>query len=123
MRLLDLVEQEDRVGPAADRLGQLTAFLEPDVPGRSADEPCDGVLLHVLRHVEPHERALVVEEEFREGLRQQGLADACRTEEQERAERPVGVLHAGARAAHRVRHGRDRLLLADDALVQVLLHA
>jgi len=31
VRLLDLVEQDDRVGPAADALGELTALLVADV--------------------------------------------------------------------------------------------
>src|SRR5438094_789686 len=34
----------------------------------------------------------------------------------------VRVLHSGAGATHRVRHRRDGFLLANDALVQVLLH-
>src|SRR5207237_6106637 len=55
VRLLDLVEQEYGVRPAADRLGQLTAFVKTDVAGRCPDEPRHGVLLHVLGHVEPHE--------------------------------------------------------------------
>src|SRR3982750_4637108 len=37
MRLLDLIEEDDAVGPAPDRFGQLTAFLVTDVPGRGAD--------------------------------------------------------------------------------------
>ena len=43
-------------------------------------------------------------------------------EEEERADRAVRVLQAGARAAQRVGDGLDRLVLADDALVQALLH-
>ena len=39
VRLLDLVEQHDRVGPPADRLGQLAALLVADVAGRRADQP------------------------------------------------------------------------------------
>ena len=43
-------------------------------------------------------------------------------EEEERADRAVGVLQPGARAPERVRDGLDGLVLADDALVQALLH-
>ena len=35
----------------------------------------------------------------------------------------LGILQAGARATDRVGHGGDRLVLADDALVQLILHA
>ena len=100
--LLDLVEEHDRVGPAADRLGEPAPFLVADVAGRSADQAGDVVPLAVLAHVEADHGRLAVEEELRQGLGQLGLADAGRTQEQERADRPVGVLQSGAAAADRV---------------------
>src|SRR5690606_25716521 len=42
-------------------------------------------------------------------------------EEDEAADRAVGVLQAGARAAHGVGDGVDGLILADDAVVEALL--
>jgi hypothetical protein len=48
---------------------------------------------------------LVVEQELGERLGQLGLADAGRAQEHERADRPVRVLQAGARAAHGVGDG------------------
>ena len=84
--------------------------------------PRDGVLLLVLGHVDPDHRLLVVEQELGERPRQLGLADAGRAEEHEAAERPVGILQAGARAADRVGDRDDRLVLPDHALVQALLH-
>src|SRR5580693_2616250 len=51
--LLDLVEQDDLVGPPPDRLGELPAGLVADVAGRGADEPRDRVRLRVLGEVEP----------------------------------------------------------------------
>ena len=122
MRLLDLVEQDDLVRPPADRLGQLAALVVADVAGRRADQPRHGELLHVLAHVDADHRVLVVEQELGERPGQLGLADAGRAEEQERADRAARVLEPGARAADRVGHGLDRLVLADDALVQPLLH-
>jgi hypothetical protein len=80
------------------------------------------VLLHVLGHVDPHHRVLGVEHELGQRARQLGLADAGRTEEEERADRPLGVLQPCARAPQRARDGDDRLVLADDPLVQALLH-
>ena len=65
---------------------------------------------------------LVVEHELRERARELGLADARRAEEEERADRPVRILEAGAGAAHGVGDGLDRLVLADHALAQPLLH-
>ena len=111
-----------RVRPAAHGLGELAALLVADVAGRRADEPRHGVLLHVLRHVDADHRVLRVEHELRQRAGELGLADAGRAEEEERADRAVGVLQAGARAAQRVGDGLDGLVLADDALVQALLH-
>ena len=54
--------------------------------------------------------------------RQLGLADAGRAEEQEAAERPVGVLQPGPGPADGVGHRDDGFVLADDALVQPRLH-
>ena len=93
-------------GPAADGLGELAALVVADVAGRRADEAGDGVPLLVLGHVDPDHRALVVEHELGERTGELGLADAGRAEEDERADRAVGILQAGARAAERV---RDRL--------------
>ena len=91
VRLLDLVEEDHAVRPPAHRLGELAALLVADVARRRADHPRHRVLLHVLRHVEPHHRALVVEEELGQGPRGLGLADAGGAEEDERAGRPVGI--------------------------------
>ena len=113
VRLLDLVEQDDRVGPAAHRLGQLAALLVADVAGRRADQAGDRVLLHVLGHVDADDRLLGVEHELGQRPGQLGLADAGRAEEEEAADRPVGVGEPGARAAQRVGDRLDRLVLAD----------
>ena len=81
-----------------------------------------GELLHVLAHVDADHRVLVVEQELGERPGELGLADAGRAEEQERADRAARVLEPGPRAADGVGHGLDGLVLADDALVQALLH-
>ncbi len=83
MRLLDLVEQHDLIGPPPHRFGERAAFVIADIAGRSADQPRHRMLLHVLRHVDANERRLVVEQELRQGLGQLGLADAGRPQEHE----------------------------------------
>ena len=60
VRLFDLVEQQDRVRLLADGVGQEPALVESDVAGRRADQARDGVLLHVLAHVQAHQGGLVV---------------------------------------------------------------
>ena len=121
--LLDLVEQHHRVGLAAHGLGQLAALVVADVARRRADQPRHGVLLHVLRHVDLEHRVLVAEQELGERPRQLGLPDARGAEEDERAGRPLGILDPGAGAADGLRDRLDGDVLADHALVQLLLHA
>ena len=99
VRLLDLVEEDHRVRTAAHRFRQLSPLLVADVAGRRADQTRDRVPLLVLGHVEPHQRALVVEHELRERPRKLGFADASRPEEHERADRPVRILQARPRTA------------------------
>ena len=48
-------------------------------------------------------------------LREEGLADAGRAEENERADRAARILEIRARAAQRLADGDDRFVLADDA--------
>ena len=98
--LLDLVEQDHGVGAAAHRLGQLAALLVADVARRGPHQPGDVVLLLVLAHVDADHGPLVVEEVLGQGPGQLGLAHPGRPEEEERADRPVGVRQPG-RLAHR----------------------
>jgi len=123
MGLLDLVEQDHPVGSAPHRLGELAAFLVADVAGRRAEHPADGVPLLVFAHVDAHQRVLVVEQELGQRLGQLGLADAAGAQEDEAADGSPGILEPAARPAQGIGHGRDRLILADDPLVQLLLHA
>ena len=122
VRLLDLVQEDDRVGLPAHSLGQRAELLVPDVARRGTDEPADRELLHVLGHVHPDERLSVGKEELRQGPRQLGLADSGGAGEDERSDRAVGVLEAGARAPDGARHRHDRLVLADHRGVDLIFH-
>ena len=119
--LFDFVEEDDGVGAAADGLGELAALVVADVAGRGADEAGDGVLVEVLGHVEADHGVLVVEEEFGEGAGEFGLADAGGAEKEEGADGAVGVLEAGAGAADGLGDGGEGVVLADDALAEVVL--
>src|SRR6202140_451678 len=79
--------------------------------------------LHELRHVETDDRVLVVEEEARQLASQLRLPDAGRSEEDEGADRAARVLEAGPGAADGLGDDRDGIVLADQAGMDVLLHA
>src|SRR3546814_10077770 len=76
MGLLDLVEQQHLVGVLVDGVGQKPSLIEADVPRRGADEPADGMPLHVLRHVETGQLYAQDPGKLARNLR---LADAGRT--------------------------------------------
>jgi len=80
------------------------------------------VAFHEFAHVQPDHRVFVVEQDFGQGLAQFGLADAGRTQEQERADRPLRILQSATAAADGVRDRLDGLVLADQALVNPILH-
>src|SRR3972149_6610385 len=111
MGLLYLVEQNHAVRSAAHGLRQLSTLLIAHVAWRRTDKARDRMLLHVLRHVEAHHGLLVVEEELRQGPGQLRFPHSGGTEEDEAAERPIWILQAGARPAHRVCHQGDGLVL------------
>ena len=122
MRLLDLVEEDHGVGPAADGLRQAPSLLVADVARRRADETRHGELLHVLAHVDAHQRLLVIEQELGESSCELRLPHAGRAKEDERADGPLGILEAGPRSPDGVRNRGDRLVLTDKSLMQPLFH-
>ena len=83
MGFLDFIKQYDLIGTPSHRFGKSAALLIAHITGRGTNQTGNGVLLHVLAHVNPQEGALVVEEECRKGLYQFRLADAGWPEEQE----------------------------------------
>ena len=123
MRLLDLVEEHDLIGPAPHRFGQRAALLVTDVSRRRADQARDRMFLHVFRHVDADQRIFIVEQVFRQRFGQLGLADAGRAKKHERTDRPVRILQSGARAPHGGRNRVHCVLLADDALGKLVFHA
>src|SRR5260370_18826923 len=123
MRLLDFIQQDDRVRRAADAFRQLPAFFVAHVPWRRADQLRDGVLLHELRHVEAYQRLLRTKQKFGQAAGNFRLADAGRPEEKEAAHRTQRGLETRAAAADGASQGSDGPILADDALVEFRLDA
>ena len=122
MCLLDLVEEDDLVGTAAHGLGELPSLIIAHVAGRGTEKAADRVTFTVLAHVYPQQRFLIFKQEPRQGLGQLGLAHPAGTQEQEPSRRAPGIFQARASPSDRIGHRLDGLTLANDALVQYLLH-
>ena len=120
MRLLDFIEEYDRVWLSADSLGQLTTLLIADVARCRTDQSRYGVLLHVLGHIDTNHGVLVIEEVLCEGLRQLRLTYTGRTHEEEGTDRSCRILDAGLRTLDGLDDLLHRLVLADQALVDLV---
>src|ERR1041385_4097268 len=105
MRFFDLVEEHNRVRPAPYRFGKLSAFLVTDITGWRTNQTRRGEFFHVLRHVDLNKRVAVAEHELGKLLGEKRFADAGRSEENERADRPPRILEIGAAAAERFGYG------------------
>ena len=123
MGLLHLVEQDHGVRTTAHGLGELAALVVTHVSRGRTDQTLDAELLHVLGHVDTHERALVVEQALGKRLGELGLAHAGGAQEEEAADGLVRIGEARTAATHGRGHGGDGLVLADDALMQLTLQA
>ena len=122
VRLFDLVEEDHLIGTAAHRLGELTAGVVTDVAGRRANEARDGMRLGILREIETRHRVGGVEEALGDGLGRLGLADAGRSQQEERADRSPRA-EARSIATKHVRDALERVGVTDDAVAEQLLEA
>ncbi len=119
MRLLYFIEEHYLIGLAAYGLRELSAFLVSDISRRRSDQTRYGVLLLILAHVDTRHHVLVVKEVFGQRLGEFCLADTSGAQEDERADRTLGVVEAGTAAAHCVGDGCDGFVLTHDAAVEL----
>ena len=118
MRLLDLIQQDHRIGLAPHLFSQLTALLVPHIARRRADHTGHGVLLHIFGHIDANHAVLVTEQRFSQSLAQLSLAHAGGPKEDERADGALRVLQTGPCTPYGPGDGGDGLLLADHPLMQ-----
>ncbi len=121
MGLLNLVEEDNRVGFSPDGLGELAALVVAHIPWGRSDESTDAVALLVLAHVDTHHHVFVVEQHLGQSLGQFGFTDAGGAKEDERADGALAVAQARTRAADGVGDDADGFVLTHHALVQLVL--
>ncbi len=122
MGLLNLVKKQDGVRPMPHRFGQSPALVITDIAGRRANHFGNGILLHILAHINPNQGLLVVKHKSRQGFGQLGFADAGRSEEHKGTNRPVGIGDAGSRALDRFADFLNRLGLTAHPPGQLRFH-
>jgi len=76
------------------------------------------VFLLILAHVDTGHHRFVVEQKFCQCLCQFGFTYTSRTQEEERTNRPFGILQPGTATADSVGNGFDGFILTDDTLVE-----
>ena len=121
VRFLYFIEQHDAVRLSADGFGQLTALLVSDISGRRADQTADAEFFHILGHINADQVALVVKQRFSQRFCKLRLTDTGRTEEQERADRPVRILNARTRTQNCFTDLFHGFILTDHTLMQRII--
>ena len=118
MSLFDLIKQNDRIRFTADSFRQLAAFIIADISRRCTDQTSRTELLLIFAHIDTRHHVLVVKQIFRQRFGQLCLTDTCRSEENERTDRPFRVLQSGTTTTHSISNSTDSLLLPDHTRVQ-----
>ena len=118
---LDLVEQDHGVGPTTHRFGELATGLISHVAGRRSDQTTDGVLFHVLRHVDANHGVIAFEQPVGERFGEFCFADTGGAKKEEAGDGAIRVAQASPGPLNRIRDGGDCLMLADHPLMQVIL--
>ena len=101
-----------------DRLGEQAALVEAHIARGRADQPADGVPLHVLGHVEAHQLHAQGPGQLAADL---GLAHPGGAGEHEGTDRFVVGLETGAGQFDRRRYGVDGVFLAEHGHLQIPL--
>ena len=120
--LFDLIKKHHGERLAANLLGQLAALFVANVSRRSTEEAGSGEAVVELTHIDLDEVIIRTEEEVSQRLRQLSLTHTGRAGEDEGTGRTAWILQACTGAADGAGDGLDRLVLANDALVQLLFH-
>ncbi|MNW06429.1 hypothetical protein D3C71_2028320 [compost metagenome] len=83
MRLLYLIQQDDRIRATANRLSQITAFFISDIARRCSDKTRYRMFFHKFGHVDTHHRVVTVEHKVSQRFTELCFTHPRRAEEQE----------------------------------------
>jgi len=117
--LFHFVQEDHRVGLAADGFSEYAAFAVADVSGRRAFQRGDGVGFLKLAHGDGDHVVLAAIEEVGDGEGGFGFTDAGGADEHEDADGLIGIFHLGFRDLNTLSDGLEGVILADDALAKL----
>ena len=102
MRLLNLIEQDNRVWTVLNHFRERPALFVSDISRRRANKLRDGVPFHIFGHIEADKRLVVIKHELRKCPCELCLSHSRRTQEDERADWSVFFVDARSRATDRI---------------------
>ena len=120
MGLFSLVQQDNRIGFLAHRLGQHPALAIADIARRRAEQARDRMLFLIFRHIDDGHLPPAAKQNLGNGGGGLRLAHPARPDQQKHPARLVRVRHAGAGDTQLPVQDVNRLRLSADALPQVL---
>src|SRR5699024_5877422 len=122
MCFFNLIEQNNRVWSAANCFGQLTAFLITNISWRRSDQTGDGVLLHILTHIDTDHVVFIIKQGLCKGLCKLMLTNTGRTQEEEGTNCTVRVGDTSSGTKDCFADKADCLILSHNVLMQDILH-
>ena len=119
--LFDFVEENHGIGPAADSFSQDATLTVADISRRRTLQGGDSVRFLKLGHVDGDHVAFAAVEGVGEGDGGFCLAHTAGPDEEKDADRLDRIVKVGARGEDSLGNGGERLILADDALLEMLV--
>ena len=114
VRLFQLIQKYQTVGPAAHCLCQFSTVFIPHITGRRSDQPGNRLFFHIFRHVQTDHRIPAAVNFLCQRTAQLRFSHTCRPCKQQTGNGPVSVPDTGVAPADSLRHCIHRALLTDD---------
>ena len=120
MRFFNLIQQNNRIRPAAHPLRQLTGVIIADIARRRSNQLRRRMLFHKLRHIKANQRVLAAKKLSGYRLGQFRFTDPGRADKN-KGGRPQPWHKAGAAALNRRRNGGNRSVLSLDPAAEAVI--
>ena len=120
--LLNLVEKHHGERLTPHLFGKLAALFVANIAGGRTEQAGGGEPVVELAHVDLDQGVILTKQEVRKRFRKLGFTHTGGAGENKRTGGTPRILQTGAGTANRPRHCLDRILLTNNALMQLILH-